>query len=64
MEKKLEGKRVVQLSFDVIIPEDFDGYAVAEHMASLINRSRDEEIEVIGHGFSADMTEFYLDSWL
>lgn len=59
----LEGKRVLQVSFDVVVPEDYDGYDVAVSLASEINCANNLVEEVLGYDFKSDVTKFYRDSW-
>lgn len=56
----LEGVRVIQVSFDIVIPENLDGYEYAKSLASEINANT----EVLGYDFKADLTAYYRDSWL
>lgn len=49
-------KRVIQISLDIIVDCECDGFALAEDASKELER---HGFEVIGAGFQEDMTEYY-----
>ena len=49
-------KRVVQVSFDIVIPAEYDGCHVAEIIARDLEKAN---YDVLGHAFVDDMTRYY-----
>ena len=49
-------KRVVQLSFDMVIGKDVDCFEMAEYVAEELKKIG---FRVVGAGFQEDMTELY-----
>lgn len=49
-------KRVIQISFDMIVGEEVDGTEMAYHVADELNIIG---FRVVGAGFQEDMTELY-----
>jgi len=53
-------KRVVQLSFDIVIGKDVDGMEMADYIAEELHKIG---FRVIGAGFQDDVTEIYEEQY-
>ena len=49
-------KRVVQISLDIVIEYDYDGYKLSEEAAKELNNLG---FDVVGAGFQEDVSEYY-----
>ncbi len=53
-------KRVIQISFDMIVGEEVDGMEMADYVADELNRIG---FRVVGACFQEDMTELYEEQY-
>ena len=51
-------RRIKQISFDVIVNENVDGYDLAEEIADFLSKNG---YDVLGSSFQEDMTDLYKD---
>lgn len=53
------GRRVVQISLDVVVDDSMDGEDVAKKVSEIIEKTTNKKYEVVGYSFVADPTSYY-----
>lgn len=54
----MENKRVLQISLDIVVGCECDGYDLADEVMAELNR---RAFNVVGAGFQEDMTDEYME---
>lgn len=54
----MENKRVLQISLDIVVGCDCDGYDLADEALAELNK---RGFNVVGAGFQEDMTDEYIE---
>lgn len=52
--------RVIQISLDIVVGNECDGFDLADNVANELNR---RGFKVVGAGFQEDMTEYYQENY-
>ena len=56
----MSNKRVIQISLDIVVGHDCDGFNLADDVAEELER---HGYIVLGAGFQEDMTEVYIEQY-
>ena len=55
----VDANRVINVSLDVVIPEDIDGSVIAASIESLVNRKASGKYRVAAADVGGDLTDIY-----